>query len=489
VQPAAAECPSSDPGSVPTHLSPTAQAGPVLAAAGCTLATIVAPLLGRWWLTALLTAVATAMTAWVAIRVRRHPVDARALLVAAVVLLGAAIVVPSLGSRDIWSYEMVGRTVAIHHANPFVLPAGTFATDPFLHRVGITYRHTTTPYGPVFVGYATVVAEVAGSHPVLARIGFQLGAALAVATILLLLWRATGATGAVVLVALHPVMTATIVNGGHNDAYVGLAILGSVLLARAERFAAAGWVLTLGALVKVTAGLALLPLAAWTWSRHGRRAALELCAPTLLFALPLTIAIPGALGSVVGADAHVITRASPWNAVAALGDTLTRWSVHMVASTLTRTALAVVFLVAVLAAVHAFRSRSARGGRPTVSGDVAAATSVWLFIGAYTLPWYAGWSLPVAALEPAAPLTGLIVLQAGFLGAVNAIPRHLLAHGTALGATVQFVVPLVVLAAFAVTLGRTWLPARAGTPLAPTARAPSAPGAGRPPLASSRYPG
>jgi hypothetical protein len=84
----------------------------------------------------------------------------------------------------------------------------------------------------VFVAYAAGVASIAGPHPLLERGGFQLGAALAVALALWLLWRATGMSSALVRLALHPVVSATIVNGGHNDAFVGLAVLAALLLGR-----------------------------------------------------------------------------------------------------------------------------------------------------------------------------------------------------------------------------------------------------------------
>ena len=198
-------------------------------AACCTLATILAPRTGRWWITGLCTVLATATALWVA---RRHAhIDPRAVAVAAGVVLAVAVILPPNGSHDVWSYAMVGRTVAAHHANPYTAPPGAFPADPILAGVARGWRHTTTPYGPVFVAYAAGVASIAGPHPLLERWGFQLGDALAVALALWLLWRATAMSSALVLLALHPVVSATIVNGGHNDAFVGLA----VLAARAAR--------------------------------------------------------------------------------------------------------------------------------------------------------------------------------------------------------------------------------------------------------------
>ncbi len=432
-------------------------------AACCTLATMLAPFTGRWWITGLCTALATATAIWVA---RRHThVDPRAVAVAAGVVLAVAVVLPPHGSHDVWSYAMVGRTVAAHHANPYVTPPGAFPADPILAGVARGWRHTTTPYGPVFVAYAAGVASVAGPHPLLERWGFQLGDALAVALALWLLWRATGMSSALVLLAMHPVVSATIVNGGHNDALVGLAVLAAALLARADRFAASGWALAAGALVKLPAGLAVLPLAAWAWKRRGVGAAIEVSAPPLVLALGSNAFVPGALHSVASADAGVVSRGSVWNlALQARTWFAASWGGSGFAPLLTKGALVMVALFALVAARQALHART------RVDGGVATATSSWLFAGAYTLPWYAGWSLPVAALQPASPVTALIVVQAGFLAASGTIPRAFMHRHAALGATVHLVIPAVLLAAFLVAVLCTDQPARQ-RPL-PSRRAP-----------------
>jgi hypothetical protein len=377
-------------------------------------------------------------------------VDPRAVAVAAGVVLAVAVVLPPHGSHDVWSYAMVGRTVAKHHANPYVTPPGVYPADPILAGVGRAWRHTTTPYGPVFVAYAAGVASIAGPHPLLERWGFQLGAALAIAIALWLLWRATGLSSALVLLALHPVVSATIVNGGHNDAFVGLAVLAAVLLARADRFAASGWVLAAGALVKLPAGLALLPLAAWSWKRHGMRAAAEVSGPALGLAFLSNVFIPGALHSVGGADAGVVSRGSVWNVVLqARRWFAASWDGRDFAPSITKLALVVVVLFALVAAHQALEART------RIDREAATATSAWLFAGAYTLPWYAGWSLPVAAVQPASSLTGLIVVQAGFLAAGGTIPRAFLREHATFGLIVHVVIPAILLTAFLVAVLRT----------------------------------
>ena len=232
-------------------------------------------------------------------------------------------------------------------------------------------------------------------------------------------------------------------------------MLAAVLLARADRFSASGWALAAGALVKLPAGLAVLPLAAWVWKRHGKRAAAEVSVPAFALAFLSSAFVPGALHSVASADAGVVSRGSVWNvALQARTWFAPSWGGSGFAPLLTKGALVLVALFALLAARRAFDARA------RVDGEVATATSSWLFAGAYTLPWYAGWSLPVAALQPASPLTALIVVQAGFLAASGTIPRAYMHRHAALGATVHLVIPAVLLVAFLVAVLRADRPAR-----------------------------
>ena len=209
----------------------------------------------------------------------------------------------------------------------------------------------------------------------------------------------------------------------------------------------------------------MLPLTVWVWKRRGKRAAAEVSVPALACAFLSNAFVPGALHSVASADAGVVSRGSVWNVVLQVRTWIAAsWGGRDFAPSLTKGALVVVVLFALLAA------RQALHARPRVDGEVATATSSWLFAGAYTLPWYAGWSLPVAALQPASPLTALIVVQAGFLAASGTIPRAYMHRHAALGAIVHLVIPAVLLAAFLVAVLRADRPARE-RPL-PSRRAP-----------------
>ncbi len=63
------------------------------------------------------------------------------------------------------------------------------------------------------------------------RLYFQLIAALALAAVLIVVWRTTRSTAAVAFLGLNPVLAVIVVNGGHNDMLIGGLLLGATILA------------------------------------------------------------------------------------------------------------------------------------------------------------------------------------------------------------------------------------------------------------------
>src|SRR5205807_2611968 len=134
---------------------------------------------------------------------------------------------------------------------------------------------------------------------------------------------------------------------GHNDVFVGLALLGAVVLV-ARRPALAGAVLGAAVLVKATAVLALAGLAAWLlYRRHRAGAAL------FAGAAALVVLVGGALGG--GASMLLGAYVLPWYAVWVLPT--------LVARTRRRLALAVVVLAALFQMAE-LPGRRGPGGAP-----------------------------------------------------------------------------------------------------------------------------
>ena len=132
-------------------------------------------------------------------------------------------------------------------------------------------------YGPLWTWLSAAgTATVARTSFLAARVYFQTLAAIAAALCLWLIWRRTRSPAAVAFLGVNPVIVISIVNGGHNDALVGLGVLAGVLLLIAERPAWAAIVFGLAVLVKISALLPIAAVCLWVWRRNGLRSAAKL---------------------------------------------------------------------------------------------------------------------------------------------------------------------------------------------------------------------
>jgi hypothetical protein len=125
------------------------------------------------------------------------------------------------------------------------------------------WRHTTAPYGPLFLGIVSVIAGATGAHLVA---GILLVRALEIVGVVLLavfvprLARTLGTDPcrATWLAVLSPLVLVELVAAGHNDALMAGLMVAGVTLAR-ERHPLSGIALcTLATTIKVPAGLAVV---------------------------------------------------------------------------------------------------------------------------------------------------------------------------------------------------------------------------------------
>jgi alpha-1,6-mannosyltransferase len=351
----------------------------------------------------------------VAAELRERRLGARLVLVVSGALLVMAVAVPPLQSNDVWSYAIYGRMVSEYHVSPYRHTPAAFPDDPVSARSATYWRDSPSVYGPLFTGISAGTMAVAGTSPLRARLLFQGLAGLAVMATLVLVHRRLRDPMAVAFLGLNPVTVIAVVNGAHNDALIGLALLGGVLLVAAKRPAWAGAAMALGALVKIAALLPLAAVALWVWRRHGHRAALTLAgvagavtaAGVLLAGGPVVVeplrdaALRFSKGSVWAAPRR-------WLASALTGSAggVTE------ASRLSGRILSTVALVAVVA-LTVVLLRSVH--RPGAAQVVAVSVVAYTLLGAYVLPWYLAWSLPALALCWRWPLAWLAVAQAGIL--------------------------------------------------------------------------
>jgi hypothetical protein len=322
-------------------------------------------------------------------------------------LLAIAVVVPPVQSNDLWLYAAYGRMISHHGTSPYAAPPSRIRDDPLYPRVDRIWRGTRSLYGPGFIAIAAVGTAVTGDSALATRLLFQGLAAAAVLIALLLVDRRTKDPMAWLLVGVNP-MVVGVVNGGHNDALVALALLGGVLLAMMRRPVLAGLAVGLGVSVKVVTLLPLAALLVWLWGRQGLRAALVaggvavgIVAGAYLLAGGRTAVEP------LGKAEQNVSRSSIWNAPRReitfdLVDKGVRGGVAgaTASARVTRWAHLAVAALAALLIVPRLRAKS-----PAVL--VGAAALAYLLAGAYVVPWYAVWGLPLLALAPRSWVTGV----------------------------------------------------------------------------------
>lgn len=361
---------------------------------------------GAPWVAAGLLVVAYAAFAGLLAGQRRRPVlGRRAVLAASGGLLALAVVVPPRQSTDVWAYAMYGRMVVHHHASPYRHSAQDFPGDPVAGRVARFWVGSTSVYGPLFTGVSALGMAVAGTSAAAARLFFQLLAAGAVVAALALVDRRTGGDPlALAFLGLNPLTVVSVVNGAHNDALVGLAVLAAVLLATDRRPGWAGAALGAGALVKVGALLPLGALALWVWARHGGRAAAALAGAGAATVAAGCAAGGGPVVLAPLADAQLrFTAGSVWSGPRRwLGDT--EAVRRRIASLATLTVLGTTLVLAVR------RLRQAEAALV-----VGASVLAYMLLGSYVTAWYVAWSLPVLALAWRWRLAWVAVAHAALL--------------------------------------------------------------------------
>jgi alpha-1,6-mannosyltransferase len=354
----------------------------------------------------------------VASETRRPRLGARLVFAVTGGLLVLAVAIPPTQSRDVYAYAYYGRLVSHYGQSPYThSAAGHYPEDPFARRVDPIWRSNASVYGPVWTWVSALgTATVARSSFLATRIYFQGVAALAAALSLWLIWRRTRSPAAVAFLGVNPVIVISIVNGGHNDALVGLGVLAGVLFLIAERPAWAAVVFGLAMLIKVSALLPIAAVCLWMWRRHGLRAATKLGGVTAVvvlagFALsggreilaPLHVAQTHISGSSVwwGPRKWITWASVPKGTPSSVAGEAARLRVSTVGS------LCAVGMTLLLA------RRRLRNSDPVLVAG--AAVLAYTLLAAYVLPWYLGWGLPVMALAWRSRLYWLTLLHGAIL--------------------------------------------------------------------------
>jgi glycosyl transferase family 87 len=346
---------------------------------------------------------------WVAALALADSIRLRWALAAVVALHLILMLAPPIGLSDAFNYIAYGRLGAEHGLNPYTDTLASVPHDPVF--VYATWPDWTNPYGPL----ATLLFQPLGLVHVpqalwlvkVAAAATGIGLAFLVAECARALERP--AVGAVVLVALNPVLLVYAVAGAHVDLLMMLLVVAAILALAVGRGRAAGAGLAAAAAIKATGAL-VFPFA--LAGARGRRRDLLLGAATaaaVLFGVALVLWGPHLLAGVSDQRDAVSVRSLPGIVSRAFG----AHDPPVVVQALCAAAFAAAYLWLLWRAWRGDMGWLAAAGWATVALLLAV---TWL------MPWYVIWMLPFAALAGSRRLAWAAVALTLFVVLVRLIP-------------------------------------------------------------------
>jgi alpha-1,6-mannosyltransferase len=342
----------------------------------------------------------------------------------AVIVVAAHVVVfflPLLFSRDVYSYAYYGRIEGVYGANPYVATPLDHSGDLLWTFVGPKWVDTPAVYGPAWTTLSTALAKVlpkpidhVEAYRLLAIVA-SLATCAAIVVVTRRMWPERSAY-ALAAFGANPIVLFHSVASGHNDLLIALAVVVAAGFLTARWYMAAVVALTLGALVKATAGLPLVLLIVWLVARREPgerwRGLVRYAGPAVLvavaFAAPYLQLEDPTLGMLELASHEGWL--APSAVIGRLLDVLSFGTLGWVV----RLALGVLLLLAMITLGKAIWRRAS--DEQEVAGraiDELVATWGWSLVllallGPVLLPWYVVWALPVVWLLPREPRVALI---------------------------------------------------------------------------------
>lgn len=351
--------------------------------------------------------------AWLALGRFAAGQDTGWLVAIAVLWLAPPALGPALSSGDVYSYLAQGTILHLGH-NPYNTPPAAlanFGQPHVLSAVSPFWRHTTSPYGPLFLGLTSVIVAITGSHLtagiLLVRAMELTGVALLAACVPKLARALGGDPGrATWLAVMSPLLVFQLVGAAHNDVLmIGLLVAGVTAALRGRPLLGIA-ICALGATVKLPALAGALFIAV-AWARAepdpGARAKFLLQSVLSALAVLAAVSIVTGLGfswlttGVFSTPAKVHLAITPstaagWTVAGVLRDAGVAIGHRTVASLFGVLTLAI---TAVVGAVLLWRVRI-----PKVASYLGILLLVAAAGGPAAWPWYFTWGLVLLAACP-----------------------------------------------------------------------------------------
>jgi hypothetical protein len=371
-----------------------------------------------------------------------------------------------LFSHDVYSYIAQGEILHLglnpyHHA-PDIL--ARFGKGHLLSTVSPFWRTTTSPYGPLFLALASLIAGAVGSHLILGVLLMRVLELAGLGLLALSVPRLARALGtdparATWMAVISPLVLLELIAAGHNDALmIGLLVAGVTLAI--ERRPVLGIALcAIAATVKLpaAAGIAFIALA-WArseWAGAGQHRAAA-AARALALSAAATAAVLAVVSAVSGLGLSWISSgvfSTPGKVHLAITPvTAAGWSaaslLHLLGIGANARHIESAFGVVALALTALLGLELLRRARyANMVPALGALLLASVFAGPATWPWYLTWGLTLiacAAFAQRSRILPLAIVLAVFLVKPNGI------------LAVSLHLAPIVLAAYAIAVGVAW---------------------------------
>jgi hypothetical protein len=209
---------------------------------------------------------------------------------------------PGLFSRDMYSYLADGAILHLgldpYHQAPAVL--GQLHQTHVLAAVSPFWRHTTAPYGPAFIGLASLIFAAVGSNLVAGVLLLRLVELVGVALLAVFVPRLARLLGAdparaTWLAVISPLVVLELVGAGHNDAVMAGLLVAGVTLALERRPLVGIALCALAATVKLPAAAGVLFITI-AWARDEPQRAAQIVALSAIVAGAVVLAVSATTG-------------------------------------------------------------------------------------------------------------------------------------------------------------------------------------------------
>jgi hypothetical protein len=210
-----------------------------------------------------------------------------------------------VGSKDVFLYAFTGKVWSTYGANPLATAPSAFPNDPWQPYTQVIWADQPSPYGPLFLWQARLLAVLSAERLFVAVWLHKLAATLALVALVVVARRMVGPQDSrLLLLAWNPLLLFESAGNGHNDAFVAFLLVAAVWLHRSAgtgRTLLAPAALALGVWTKWYALLFLPAFAVAARRERGGRemrrwllsSAVIVAATGAILLAPLAEAVPG----------------------------------------------------------------------------------------------------------------------------------------------------------------------------------------------------